>query len=51
MYIKQLPYFLFDKKKIKKQVEAFEEKEDSFIYQDIFKYKLQKINLKVLKRI
>ena len=45
-------FFLFDKKKDKKkQVEKFEEKEDSFIYQDIFKYKLQKMNLKVLKRI
>ena len=45
-------FFLFDKNKDKKkQVEAFEEKEDSFIYQDIFKYKLQKMNLKVLKRI
>lgn len=45
-------FFLFDKKKDKKkQVEVFEEKEDSFIYQDIFKYKLQKMNLKVLKRI
>lgn len=45
-------FFLFDKNKDKKkQVEAFEEKEDSFIYQDIFKYKFQKMNLKVLKRI
>ena len=44
-------YYLIKKKKKEKQIEKFNLKKDFYIYQDIFKYLMEKNNLKLLKRL